>query len=110
MSSYVDANQAFRRASYHTRRPPRRQAVRIKAGRVLIVLAILWLALIRVAYGGGRTGTEQITVQPGQTLWSIAAARYPDDDPRARVGEIVDLNHLSGGSIYPGEALQVPAR
>ena len=109
MSSYADANLAYRRAAYR-RRPTRRQAARIKAGRVLVVLAILLVAMARVAYGGGRTGTEQVTVQPGQTVWSIAADRYPDDDVRSRVGEIVQLNHLGDGSIYPGEALQVPAR
>jgi hypothetical protein len=110
MSSYVDTNQAFRRAAYHSPRPTRRRAARVKAGRVVVVLAILLVAMARVAYGGGRTGTEQITVQPGQTVWSIAAERYPDDDVRGRVGEIIQLNHLDGGSIYPGESLQVPAR
>jgi len=112
MSSYaaVDANQSFRRARYYAPRAPRRTVVRVKIGRVLFVLAILWVVFMKAAYGGGRTGTEQVTVQPGQTVWSIAADRFPEDDTRSRVGEIVKLNHLGEQPVYAGEQLQVPAR
>jgi nucleoid-associated protein YgaU len=110
MGSYVDVHQRYRRSRYHAPATPRRRAVRIKAGRVLLVTGLLWVVMIRAAYGGGRSGTEQVTVQPNQTLWSIAAERYPDDDIRARVAEIVDLNHLGGAAIFPGEKLTVPAR
>jgi hypothetical protein len=89
---------------------PRRKATRIKVGRILVVLGILMVALVQAAYGGGRTGTETIIVQPGQTLWSIAAERYPDDDTRGRVGEMVQLNHLGADPISAGERLSVPAK
>ena len=105
-----DLNYRRRHARYHAPRVPRRKAARIKAGRVVIVLALLMLAGITAAYGGGRTGTEQVTVQPGQTIWSIAADRYPEDDTRGMVGEIVRLNHLGNQDVYAGEQLQVPAR
>ncbi len=111
MSSYAaDVHQAYRRQRYHAPRIPRRKAARIKIGRVLLVLAILWVVFMKAAYGGGRTGTEQITVQPGQTVWSIAAERFPDDDTRGRVGDIVRINHLGDQPVYSGEKLQVPAR
>jgi hypothetical protein len=111
MSSYaMDANLRYRRARYHAPRVPRRKAVRIKVGRVLIVMAILWVVFMQAAYGGGRTGTEQVVVQPGQTVWSIAADRYPDADTRAMVGEIVKLNSLGDAPLYAGEKIQVPAR
>lgn len=111
MSSYAaDANYAYRRARYYAPRLPRREAARIRAGRVVIVLGILWVVFMKAAYGGPRTGTEEVTVQPGQTVWSIAAERYPDDDPRGVVGEIVKLNHLNSAPIYAGEKIQVPAR
>ncbi|MFN2466440.1 MAG: LysM peptidoglycan-binding domain-containing protein [Candidatus Dormibacteria bacterium] len=110
-SMAVDLNQSCRRARYHAPRVPRRKAARIKVGRVVIVLAILWIVFMKAAYGGGRTGTEQVVVQPGQTVWSIAAERYPDDsDIRGRVGEIVRLNSLGDQPVYAGEKLQVPAR
>lgn len=110
MSSYADVHQGFRRTRYYAPPVPRRRAARIKIGRVLVVVAILLLVLAKVAYGGGRTGTEQVTVQPGQTVWSIAADRYPGDDTRSRVGEIVQLNNLADRPIDAGEKLTVPAR
>lgn len=105
----MDLHQPVRRVRYYAPRVPRRKAARIKVGRVLIVLVILWVVLMTVAYGGARTGTEQVTVQPGQTVWTIASARYPDDDVRGRVGEIVRLNNLGDQPVYAGERLQVPA-
>ncbi len=74
------------------------------------MLAILWVVFMKAAYGGQRTGTEQLIVKPGQTVWSIAADRYPDDDTRAMVGEIVKLNHLAEAPVYAGEKIQVPAQ
>jgi hypothetical protein len=109
-SMLMDAHQPYRRARYRVPRVPRRKAARIKTGRVIVVLAILLVVGMRAAYGGGRTGTEQVTVQPGETVWSIAAQRYPDEDTRAMVGQIVQLNHLAGDQIHSGERLQVPAR
>ena len=111
MSSYpADFTLSRRRARYYAPRVPRRKAARIKGGRVLIVLAVLWVVFMKAAYGGPRTGTEQVTVQPGQSVWSIAAQRYPDDDPRGMVGDIVRLNHLGDAPVYTGEKIQVPAR
>ncbi|MGI8607831.1 MAG: LysM peptidoglycan-binding domain-containing protein [Candidatus Dormibacteria bacterium] len=111
MSSYaIDANQPYRRSRYYAPRVSRRTATRVKIGRLVIVLAILWVVFMKAAYGGARTGTEQVTVQPGQTVWSIAAQRYPDDDTRSVVGEIVKLNQLGDVPVYAGEKIQVPAR
>jgi hypothetical protein len=110
MRSYADVHSGYRRTRYYAPLVPRRKAARIKVGRILLVLGILMAAFVQAAYGGGRTGTDTITVQPGQTLWSIAAGRYPDDDTRARVGEIVQLNHLGAQPIYAGEQLAVPAK
>lgn len=111
MSSYTDIHQGYRRSRYYAPAVPRRKAARIKAGRVLVVFAVLSVVGVRAAYGGGRTGVDHLTVQPGQTVWSIAQARYPEDDTRARVADIVNLNHLTGAQeIYPGQDLAVPAQ
>jgi LysM domain len=108
MGSYADVRSGYRRSRYFAPPVPHRKAVRIKIGRILVVLGILMVAFMQAAYGGGRNGTETITVQPGETVWSIAADRYPDDDTRGRVGEIVQLNHLGAQPIYAGEELRVP--
>jgi LysM repeat protein len=50
-----------------------------------------------------------VVVQPGDTLWGIATARYPDDDVRVRVDEIERLNGLQSPEIEVGESLQLPA-
>jgi len=48
-------------------------------------------------------------VQPGDTLWSIAASRYPSDDVRARVDGIERANGLQSPVIQAGEILKLPA-
>ena len=110
MSSSVDVYTRARRARYGSRPLGRRRTLEIKVVAFAIVILALWLGFVRIADGGGRTGTDQLVVQPGQTLWSIAQARYPDDDTRSRVSEIVQLNHIGAEAIYAGETLAVPAR
>ena len=91
---------------------PLRSARRIRpAGRlavVLLALAVsLWLAI--VAHGGTVAPYSTVVVQPGDTLWSIAAQRYPSDDVRARVDDIERANGLPGPVIEAGEILHLPA-
>jgi LysM repeat protein len=50
----------------------------------------------------------RVVVQPGQTLWAIAAAADPGADPRAVVAEIMQVNALSNAAVQPGEQLWVP--
>jgi LysM repeat protein len=51
---------------------------------------------------------HQIVVQPGQTLWSIAAAAEPSADPRLVIQEIITANALPGGQLQVGQLLWVP--
>src|SRR5690348_1480623 len=53
---------------------------------------------------------QTVTVAPGDTLWTIASARYPDADPRQKVFEIEQLNGLNGPTVLVGQRLRVPAR
>ena len=81
------------------------------AGRWLLVAALIVLAswgLARVALGGTAPATTTVVVQPGDSLWSIAAARYPGADTRERVDAIERLNGLSNPVIAAGETLQLP--
>ena len=55
------------------------------------------------------TSAVTVTVQPGQSLWGIAAAVVPDRDARDVVADIVQLNNLSAGAVFPGQQLFVPA-
>ena len=49
-----------------------------------------------------------VTVEAGDSLWSIAARIAPDRDPRAEVDALRHTNHLSGVLVVPGQVLRVP--
>jgi len=53
---------------------------------------------------------ETVIVQPGQSLWQIAADAAPNVDPRSTIARIVDLNGLtSAGDVRGGQQITVPA-
>jgi Tfp pilus assembly protein FimV len=56
----------------------------------------------------GYQGMRQIVVQPGQTLWSIAAQAEPSADPRQVIAEIMTANSLAGSNLEAGQLLWVP--
>jgi LysM repeat protein len=76
----------------------------------LFVAAVLGFAL----YAGGGADAESptvlYTVEPGDTLWSVATEHYPaSEDPRVTVEVIRDANELPDAQIYPGTRLELPA-
>src|SRR5215467_4986987 len=76
---------------------------------VLGALAVAAASVVLArAVAGGTAPVERVVVQPGDTLWSIAAVHYPSDDPRERVDAIERLNGLSGPGIEAGETLLLP--
>ncbi len=83
-----------------------------KGRRLLMVgavLSVLVAAGTQAVHGQQPAGYALVTVRSGDSLWSIAAERYPQSDPRQEVGEIMRLNHLADAVVYPGEELKVPA-
>jgi hypothetical protein len=81
------------------------------------IAAVLSLGVARAALasspgaaGAGYQGMRHLIVEPGQTLWSIAATAEPTADPRLVIGQIMQANSLGGATLYPGEQLWVPAR
>jgi hypothetical protein len=46
-------------------------------------------------------------VRSGETLWSIASARYAGD-PRAAIWRIEQRNGLTGEPLQPGTVLYLP--
>lgn len=87
-----------------------------RRGRVLIVLLALGLLLI-VGFAVGRVssshaataGTVTTVVQPGETLWSIAARVAPERDTRVVISQIRAVNHLSNASVQVGQRLVLPS-
>jgi hypothetical protein len=96
-----------RRGLRRSRRSLRRDPLIVATALACALLFMLLLG--QAVYGGTSVGGEQVQVQAGQTLWSIADQRYPGDDVRARVDQIIAANHLSGGQVQAGQTLVLPA-
>ena len=105
-----------------TRIRPRHRRTRLtRRGRIVVGvivalccagLATLLIALAarpsRAAPPGGRTA--ETVVQPGDTLWRIAAREVPGVEPYRAVDMIRELNGLSDYTVHPGEHLLLPVR
>jgi nucleoid-associated protein YgaU len=76
--------------------------------RFLMVTLVALTAWALFAHSSGAGGPERsYRVQPGDTLWSIAARSY-GGDPREGVWKLRERNQLSGTTIAPGEVLRLP--
>jgi hypothetical protein len=60
------------------------------------------------APGSAYRGMREVVVQPGQTLWSIAAAADPSDNLWPVVQQIMNVNALSSVKVQAGQLLWVP--
>jgi len=78
--------------------------------RLSLTLTTLATAVLLVVslLPASSTGVQSVTVQPGDTLWSIASAAAGDSDPRGVVEQIRALNGLTGGPLVEGMQLRVP--
>jgi hypothetical protein len=93
---------------------------RAVVGGLSVAALALVVFLLSLALGGGALasnhgaagspyqGMRQVVVQPGQTLWTLAAQAEPGADPRVVIPQIVSANALAGATIFPGEQLWVP--
>jgi LysM domain len=90
-----------------------------RRGRVVVLLALV--ALLFAAFSYGRAGTQaatvaeprlalvETTVQPGESLWTVAQRIAPETDPREVVQQIRRINDLSGSGLQAGQQLLLPA-
>ena len=103
-----------------------RPAARPAAGRLRLtrrgrlVLVLVAMALLFVAASVGRAGSEaatvsdtgpslqQVTVQPGETLWAVAQRIAPDNDPREVIAQIRRINDLETSTLQAGQQLLLP--
>ena len=88
-----------------------------RRGRVLLLTALV--AVLFGAFSLGRSVSEAaapsaqpaqhlVTVESGDSLWTLAQRVAPDNDPRDVVAQIRDLNDLSGAELVPGQQLVLP--
>jgi LysM domain len=93
-----------------------------RRGRVVVaVAAVLLLAVLSLVIAASAQATShpvssprtqqslaQVTVRPGQSLWSVAEAADPNADTRVVIQQVVELNGLTGNVVFAGQRLWVP--
>lgn len=72
---------------------------------VLVATFLGWSLLTRDVDGAGHA--QVYVVKQGDSLWSIASARYAGD-PREGVWKLQARNDLAGTTITPGQRLTLP--
>ena len=81
------------------------------AAALLLTMVSLLLAGVAQATNDGpspraaRENLVQVIVRPGQSLWSVAESADPDQDTRAVIQQIIDLNSLNGDTVLAGQQL-----
>ena len=77
---------------------------------VLVAASLLLVARLSAGSAPGAPALpagSTITVQPGDTLWSIAQRAEPRSDPRLVVDQLRKANHLNSVVLSPGQTLKV---
>ncbi|GAC1651957.1 MAG: hypothetical protein NVS9B12_00840 [Vulcanimicrobiaceae bacterium] len=60
-------------------------------------------------YAASTERFSTVTVQPGETLWAIAASHTnAEGDVQETVDRIASTNHLSSTAVLPGQHLRIP--
>lgn len=91
-----------------------------RRGRAVIAALVslpLVIALVSMALnGGGATATSgdlvvaTVTVEAGESLWSVAATIAPDASTADVVADLIAVNDLSSAELLPGQVLVIPSR
>jgi Tfp pilus assembly protein FimV len=88
----------------------RRGVLVLTAAVLLLGLGVAWLASLSAppAAAPPPAAPHAVTVEAGDTLWSIASRVAPGQDPRAEVARLQQRNHLADVNLVPGQELRVP--
>ena len=89
----------------------------VRGRRVVALLALLPIVIAFVLIGtraaqadaAGPT-TAVIKVEAGQSLWDVAVAIAPNEDPRTTIWTIKALNGLTSSEVQSGQGLIVPVK
>ncbi|MBW8872729.1 MAG: LysM peptidoglycan-binding domain-containing protein [Leifsonia sp.] len=84
----------------------------------LVALPLVIGAMVFALNGGGAVATgdqthvafQYVSVQSGDSLWSVAERIAPNADPRDVIADIVSLNGLDSAVVSPGQQLAVPTK
>ena len=88
----------------------------VRGRRLVALLALLPIVAAFLLIGTRSAQAETATpttaiikIEAGQTLWDVAVAIAPNEDPRATIWAIKALNGLQTSEVQAGQALVVPA-
>lgn len=84
-----------------------------KLFRAVAVLALATSFSVAGITGSLATGQqpeqlEFITVEAGDSLWSLASELAPKDDPRDWIADVVAINALDSIDLEPGQQIALP--
>lgn len=112
------ARPTVRPTARPTTRPAQGQLRLTRRGRLVVFLTALTIVLLAgVFLGAGSVATEEagtpeptriVMVEPGDTLWGIAAEASQGGDVRDTMHEIERLNALDSVALDAGQKLRVP--
>ncbi|GAA3051051.1 MULTISPECIES: LysM peptidoglycan-binding domain-containing protein [Actinomycetes] len=83
----------------------------------LLVAALVGVALLvgsfvnmaqATSHGAPGVAAVEVTVAPGDTLWSVASGLGTGEDTQVLITQIAELNDLTSSEIHPGQTLYVP--
>lgn len=89
-------------------------------GRTLVLLALVALLFGTFSFGRANSqaapaveapvvpAVQQTVIQPGESLWTVARRIAPDNDPRAVIAQIRQLNDMAGSQVQAGQHLLLP--
>ena len=99
------AGQSHRSAAVKANATTKKQSLRLtRRGRLVVFFAVvvaLFAAMMLFGSMANATATNAgpatatVVVQPGESLWSIAQTLAPNQDPRATINDIKDLNGMN---------------
>lgn len=89
----------------------------VRGRRVVALLALLpivvaFFLMSTRAVQADQSGptTAIVKVEAGQSLWDVAVAIAPNEDPRSTIWTIKALNGLETSEVQAGQALVVPVQ
>ncbi len=79
----------------------------ISLATLALLVAVPTLSSVRL-HAASPTRYATVVVNPGDSLWSIAAAHSGNRGIQSTVDRISAANHLAGVLLQPGQRLRIP--
>ena len=87
--------------------------LRLVPGRIALFVAVVTVVALllvpRLMSTVSSVSEPQVhVVEAGETLWGVAGEFGGDEDPRAYVHDLLEVNRLSSPQVFPGQKLILP--